>query len=422
MKYKNILSRVYNVPLCITQEKLLTITSSVTDPLLLEHEPSRKLQEKTVNSFHSDPSKGIAVLGIYDTLVSKGGLGSSGFTSYQSIEDDANRFLSLGYSTIVFDLHTPGGESAGLFALMSFIQKLHTEKGIRTIGFTDGFAASAGYGIMAACSERYATPSAFVGSIGTIIDIVDFTKLNKKEGIKHNIIRSKSEKALGNPNESVTSDIIAKFQAMVNEIDQIFHKAILSNNEKLSIETIINTKGNILIAEEALKINLIDGIVDHLSEVIDNVDLKLKSSETIISNKETMMPQTIEQMEAKLDAVKLENAQLKTEASNLTANAQQMINTSQTQERERCLSIMKSADTLGISSEATIKRIQNGSSAEDSLEIFTAIAEATGKSTSGLQSPITESSLTTDRIIKSGEDSLSVAAIIQAAKEEGVKA
>jgi ClpP class serine protease len=409
--YHRVLSRLYNTPLAISQDKLEIISSEVTLKLLAGAALNKEVAQPTAKTVGS--SDKIAVIKVFDSLVSKGGAGESGFTSYEGISNQIKSALSAGVSKIGFYVDSPGGEAFGTFPLAQLIAELPTKYGVETFSFTDGAMHSAAYAIGSAAQRIYATASSSVGSIGTLITLVDKTKANEQDGYSYTILRSKPEKALGSPVEGYSEEALAKYQAILEEMDTLFNEQVAAQRPKLTVKDIIDMKGASFMSNKGLELNLIDSIVASFDEV-----LSIESSLNQPKRGKTM---TLDELKAQLSAKEQELATMQTQVTGLVAKAI-------ADERVRCVEILEASKTLKISNEQAIKRISAGTSKEDSLEIFTAIAEAVGTATAidtsaELQTSLAEEVIgSVDKIDIAGS-TVSVSDILAAAKSmtKGVK-
>lgn len=85
-------------------------------------------------------------------------------------------------SGVVLNVDSGGGMLSGTPELADFIFNMQTP----TIGFTRGYACSAGNWILGACKHRMASPFADkIGSIGVFLSYQDFTALFEKYGAKY---------------------------------------------------------------------------------------------------------------------------------------------------------------------------------------------------------------------------------------------
>lgn len=359
MGHARLLTRILGCPLMVTQDKLDIITSEVGLKLLAGD--SLQTGEGTP---HSVVPEGAAVVTIFDALVSKNGGGASGSTSYESIISQTKSYISDGHKTIYFYLDTPGGEVAGLFGAADFIASLPETYGVETIGITDGIMASAGYVLGSAVQKLYATETSMVGSIGVIMTLVNTMKADEGAGREYLILRSKDEKAKLNSHEPFDQKAIDDALAMIAELDSIMNKTVASNRSGLSIQTIIDLNGKVVLGTEALSLGLIDGIVTSFEGALTK-----ERTELTLTNTGTT---TMTDLEKALAA----NVQLTTDLAALKAENQVAITAATQEERSRVLGIVDAVATFKLSATSAKKRIIAGTSVADSVSMFEEIAES----------------------------------------------
>jgi ClpP class serine protease len=359
MKYGRLLTRLYNQPLAIAQSKLDILTSEVTLKLLSGEQPA------SIGNASKDVAvDSSAVIRVFDSLVSKNGGGDSGSTSYEFVTSQVNHAIIAGNTKLTFYIDSPGGEVSGLFGLAAFIASLPKEYGIETVAVTDGMATSAAYVIAAACQSIYATSSSIIGSVGVIMTLINVSEADKKAGIEYTILRSKEDKALINPHEPFATRAIEDAVKMLGVLDNIMNKAVLSYRPNLSLETVMELAGNTVLAEEALSLGLIDGIVTSFSEVIN---AETKTQLLLTTHKGNDM--TLEEALAK-------NIELSSELQTLKATTTLEVAKAKQTEQARVLGILEAASTFKLSADLATKRIKAGSSIEDTVEMFEGIKEA----------------------------------------------
>ena len=317
--YNRILTRLLNTPLAISQEKLDVITSSVTLRLLAgENIPSLSADLSTIPGLPSSEEQStepsIGVIKVYDSLVSHNGAGDSGSTSYESIDRQISYAKAEGVTDLVFQFSSPGGEVEGLFPLAQTIYNLRNE-GITTHGVATGNACSAAYVMLAACQKTYATSSSVIGSMGVIMTLVNTVKADAKDGYEYTIVRSKDEKAMLNSHEPFSKEALAKAKTQLMEFDSLMNDTINSFRPSLSVEDIIKLNGNTVLGNEAVELNLIDGVVSSFQDVISGIlnskDTKAKTSTTNIGANKMADPTTlileeqVQALQAELTANKL---------------------------------------------------------------------------------------------------------------------
>jgi ClpP class serine protease len=410
LKHALTLNRIFNTPLLISQDKLDILSTNVGLRLLNGTTLDTSVARPTVKDIPVNSK--IAIIKVFDSLVSKGGAGESGFTSYEGITRASMEAINNGISKIGYYIDSPGGEANGAFALTAFLKSIPEKYGVETFSFSDGYMTSGAYAIASATQRIYATDSTTIGSIAAINALVDLTEADKQDGYKYTIIRSLSEKAIYNPHEAISQEVIDKATAKLTAISDIFIQSVSDYRPNLTIESIIALAGDTFLGKQSLELGLIDELVSSIDEVISLELKQTPQSQQLIGN--TTM--TLEELKTQLSAKDAELVALQASVTGIAAKAI-------SDERTRCLDILTAGKTLKISEDQIIKRINTGTTKDDSLDIFTAIAEAVGTSTmldttiSAITSTITETT-PKDKIEVYGEV-VSISEIIKAAK--GVK-
>ena len=366
MKYHRLLSRLLNTPLAISQSKLDIITSNVSLKLLAG-EDIAPLSAEQVPTRRKLAENKVAVVDVFDSLSAKNGAGMSGGTTYASITEDIQYYASQGYKKVYFYIDSPGGEVAGLFGLAAFISSLPTRYGIETVAITDGLMASAAYVIGASCQTVYATESSIVGSIGVIMTLISTVQADAKDGYEYTIIRSKSDKALLNPHEKFPQKALDEATVMLSTLDTIMNRTIMASRPQITQELLDSLAGKTILAEEALTLGLIDGLVTSIDEVLSFTSVI--PTQIITSTKGNNMAMTLEDALVQLNAVQSELAALKASTSLEVSKAKN-------DEQARILGILDASETFKISTTSAMKFIKTNTSVDVAVMSFESIKEA----------------------------------------------
>lgn len=233
----------------------------------------------------------VAVIPIHGTLMGRNSVFSSART-YPSIKADIQEALDDdSFDRIVLDIDSPGGGVSGLYQLGDFIKQAKQIKPIDA--YTDGVTASAAYWI-ASCADRiFASPTSDIGSIGVLSMHVDMSKADEMEGIKRTYIYSGKFKAMGNVAEPLTAEAKKYMQNLLDKAYSVFLEEV-SENRGLSLSDYENwAEGKIFIAEEAQKLELIDGI--------GTLDTLLNSETQVSDSKVASAPSSLEGIETYKD-------------------------------------------------------------------------------------------------------------------------
>lgn len=197
----------------------------------------------------------------------------------QAIEKD-EAILNL---KLYFD--TPGGNVTGLFAACDFIRNTR----LNTTGIVTGMAASAGFALISQCDTIEAVNQSIeVGSIGVRIDMVDRSEQDKRNGIvKHTLVSANA------PNKVVdisTKDGQQQWINRITKLEGVFINTVAVGRDTTTEDVMSNFgKGGMLIADEALKVGMIDSIISVLPDT-------RKTTSTANNKKTTTEIKTEEQM------------------------------------------------------------------------------------------------------------------------------
>ncbi len=204
-----------------------------------------------------------------------------GFTSYADIGAAIDEIVEDGKAeTVIFNFDSPGGMVSGVDALSQKIKSME----IHTIAHINDMAASAAFWLASQTDEIVAkSRTAFVGSIGVVIEFFDGTRALKDAGFDK--VQLVSDGAPDKRPDLETSEGRRKIISRLNDIHNVFVERVASGR---GVSTAIVTekfgRGDVVISSKAILVNMIDKIEDgsenksNTSEteisVEENVDLK----------------------------------------------------------------------------------------------------------------------------------------------------
>jgi signal peptide peptidase SppA len=205
-------------------------------------------------------SDGLAIIAIHGSLLNRFG-GSWGFvTGYQAIRRQMNAALEDDdVKLIVFDVDSPGGETAGCLELADEIRASRDIK--PSIAVVDSLSASAGYALASAATRMVATPSSKIGSIGVYIMHADFSGALDQAGIQITYVEAPKGgmKTAGSPYRPLDRKSEDYLQAFVDASYDDF-SALIVANRGLSDAEVRETNARVFRADEALALRLIDEV------------------------------------------------------------------------------------------------------------------------------------------------------------------
>lgn len=239
--FPHLAQRLFNVPLAITPGKVEVIMAALADRLGLAKlmRPTGEVVmlsdfdltgEAAAENRPYEVVDGVAMISIEGTLVQK--LGSlhpySGMTGYDGIrallsmalEDDSVRAIALL-------VDSPGGEVAGCFDLVDAIYGARGRKPIWSILSENAYSAA--YAIASATDRIIVPRTGGTGSVGVICAHVDFSKALGAAGIEITLITYGDRKADGNEYAPLSKDALARFQADVDTMGDLFVQTVARN-------------------------------------------------------------------------------------------------------------------------------------------------------------------------------------------------
>ncbi|WP_456397618.1 signal peptide peptidase SppA [Desulfurobacterium sp.] len=196
------------------------------------------------------PRKGIAILKVKGVITD---------TDYYIKELD-KLSKNNDVKAIVLRVDSPGGAVVPCQELYDEILRVKKRKPV--VVSMGSVAASGGLYISVAANKIVADPATITGSIGVIMQTMNFRKIADKIGIKVITIKSGPHKDLLNPFKKVDPGDIAIVQNVINDTYQQFLEAV-SKGRGIPIDKLKPiADGRIFSGREAQKLGLVDELGD----------------------------------------------------------------------------------------------------------------------------------------------------------------
>lgn len=205
---------------------------------------------------------GVAVIPVVGSLINRGafvGDDGSGFISYEGLQVQVEGAAADPMvRSILLDIESPGGETAGAFALFETIRKAREAK--RVTALVNDMAASAAYGIASAADEIVVSPGSVTGSVGVVMLHLDRSEQMAKKGIKPTFIYAGAKKVDGNSFEPLSAEVRADLQREVDLLYGQFVQAVAKGRPALSEQAIRQSEAGIFIGAEAVDAGFADRV------------------------------------------------------------------------------------------------------------------------------------------------------------------
>lgn len=158
---------------------------------------------------------------------------------------------------VLLDVDSPGGMADGTPETARMVRDLDARKPV--VAHVAGNAASAAYYIASAAGSIVADPAAWIGSIGTVMGLIDDTEMLAKQGIKlHQFVSTQSPRKRP---DMATEEGRAQVQEWADSWTDIFLADVANYRGTTPLRVMEDFgQGDILIASEAYKVGSIDQI------------------------------------------------------------------------------------------------------------------------------------------------------------------
>jgi signal peptide peptidase SppA len=277
MKYAHILSRVTGTPWFIQPSALNAITDLLESRLRMgalgtvRSELDKKDDELEPNApaYQVRSGGGIAIVPVRGILGKHLSMMETmcGGCDYDAVVAAVRAAAAdPGITSVILALDSRGGTATGAGECFAALREIRSETGKPLYAFTDTVCASAAYYLAAACDAIFSTVSAQVGSIGSMLTVVDVSEADAKEGIKRFTFKSATMKDICNPGRPMTEEEKSFLQGQVDYIGGLFRSDMQQARPAIVGE--VFEKGLFYYGGQAQALGLIDTPVASLDELI----------------------------------------------------------------------------------------------------------------------------------------------------------
>lgn len=179
--------------------------------------------------------------------------------SYDAIKARVAGALDEGAKAVILSVDSPGGLVSGCFDTADEIRALCDARGVPLIGYVDGCAASAAYGLICAASKVFVPPTGLVGSIGVLDAVIDETTRDRAMGISYTLVTSGARKADGNPHVVATDSAVAAVQTRVTSLAAVFHDHV-ARHRSADATAIAGLEAALFVGAESVRAGLADEV------------------------------------------------------------------------------------------------------------------------------------------------------------------
>lgn len=185
----------------------------------------------------------------------------------RQIKEFANRD---DIKAVIIRINSPGGSVAPSQEIYGEVKRLSSRK--KVVASMSSVAASGGYYIALGADKIVANPGTITGSIGVIVQYMNFEGLLSKIGLKGNVIKSGEFKDSGSPLREMTDVEKKLLQELVDDVQEQFVEAVVEGRD-LEPEAVRKlADGRIFSGSQAFDL----GLVDEMGGLAEAVELVSK--------------------------------------------------------------------------------------------------------------------------------------------------
>lgn len=180
---------------------------------------------------------------------------------------------------VVFKINSPGGGVAPFGLAAAQVTRLRRTEGISTTMCVDKIAASGGYMIASQADKLVAAPFAAVGSVGVIIQTLNFHDMLKQYGVQPLVIKAGEAKVPITTYGAVTKKEMELVQEEADKAHKQFQEFTINGRPQLAGSEAEVCNGSVYMGQEAVQLNLVDEIMtsdEYLMQRVQDGDRVLK--------------------------------------------------------------------------------------------------------------------------------------------------
>lgn len=157
---------------------------------------------------------------------------------------------------------SPGGHSAVQADLRAELRAFREAKPLA--GHVPGAGCSAAYGLLAECDYISADPAGVVGSIGTMMELSDTSKVLERAGVRRYYLTGDADrKAAANPGVAITEQTKEELNKFVSAAGASFREQVRERRPQISEEGMKDVlRGGVYAGADAKTIGLVDDVCD----------------------------------------------------------------------------------------------------------------------------------------------------------------
>jgi protease-4 len=203
----------------------------------------------------------VALIYVEGTIMGDSAAGSSpwsGMTvsSVELVQALEKARTSADIKAVLLRINSPGGSAAASNEIYDEIVKVKADKPV-VVSMGD-VCASGGYYISSPASYIFTSPSTLTGSIGVLFDVMEFSGLMEKYGVRSDTVKAGEFKDIGSPTRPMKDNERQMLQQMLDQVHEQFIQAVATGRSMELDEVRKLATGMIYTGETAVQLKLAD--------------------------------------------------------------------------------------------------------------------------------------------------------------------
>ena len=169
--------------------------------------------------------------------------------------------------SFVLHVNSPGGTVTGGPEAAAHVAALAALGDKEIVAYTETVNASLAYYISSQAHRVFASPSSRVGSIGTVITLVNQVAADDSAGLQFTTFKTGKFKDMGNPHRALTQEETLAIQGELADINADFVSAV-ATARNISPESVVALEAAVFRGSQAQAHGLIDGTANSLAALL----------------------------------------------------------------------------------------------------------------------------------------------------------
>lgn len=218
----------------------------------------------------------VAVVNVCGLIARHAGM-VNGFSQPEGIavEDLTGNLKSAAkrFNRILLDVDSPGGTLAGMAELQACIDGLRAG-GVKVVALARDQMCSGAYWMGCRCDDVFAVSTAEIGSIGVYQCVTDYSQQLAGDGVKVHLVASGPHKGAGADGTELTDVQLGGLLEGVKDAAALFTSVVKQGRGMSDEQAAAVSTGQAWMAEQAMELGLIDGIVTSREALIEEMNAR----------------------------------------------------------------------------------------------------------------------------------------------------